>query len=90
VFPSLVFGSTEIVRPKGPSRALFDLDDSGPFAGVWAVSQAEASAMLGSSASNSPAGVEAAKSGANPALSRNCDAPPAGMSQVDRSAPTER
>src|SRR5262245_23572603 len=30
----------------------------------------------------SPAGVETAKSGANPALSRNCDAPPAGMSQV--------
>ncbi len=38
----------------------------------------------------SPAGAETAKSGANPALSRNCDAPPSGMSQVDRSAPNGR
>ena len=78
MFPSLVFESTEIARPKGPSRALFDVDESGTFAGVWAVSQAEARAMLGSPAYNTPAGVEAAKSGANPALSRKCDALPAG------------
>src|SRR5919106_1596924 len=38
----------------------------------------------------SPAGAKAAKSGANPALSRNCDAPLSGMSQVDHSAPNER
>jgi uncharacterized protein (TIGR00290 family) len=31
-----------------------------------------------------------AKSGANPALSRNCDAPANGMSQVGRSVPNER
>src|SRR6266508_3056829 len=46
--------------------------------------------MLGWAGTYSPAGVETAKSGANPALSRNCDAPPSGMSQVDRSAPNER
>ena len=38
----------------------------------------------------SPAGAKTAKSGANPALSRNCDAPLSGMSQVDHSAPNER
>jgi hypothetical protein len=38
----------------------------------------------------SPAGVETANSGVNPALSHNCDAPSSGMSQVDRFAPNGR
>jgi uncharacterized protein (TIGR00290 family) len=38
----------------------------------------------------SPAGAETAKSGVNPALSRNCHAPATGMSQVDRFAPNGR
>jgi hypothetical protein len=37
-----------------------------------------ATAMLGAPGTYSPAGAEAAKSGANPALSRNCDAPARG------------
>jgi hypothetical protein len=39
--------------------------------------------MLGLAGHDAPVGAETAKSGANPALSRNCDATLEGMSQVD-------
>jgi len=61
-----------------------------PCSGYGKTTRPKLALCSGRRAHNSPAGEEAAKSGANPALSPNCDAPPPGTSQVDRFAPNGR